>query len=61
MENLYSLTGFQWLVIFGLSIGAGAIGALVSNAWTRYDALLMFLGGSVGTFIIILISRIYLY
>ena len=61
MENLYSLTGLQWLIIFGMSIGMGAIGALVSNAWTRYDALLMFLSLSVGTFIVILISRIYLY
>ena len=61
MENLYSLTGLQWLIIFGMSIGMGAIGALVSNAWTRYDALLMFLSLSVGTFILILIGRIYLY
>ena len=60
MENLYSLTGFQWLVIFGISIGAGVLLVLVGRTQTYREALIDFLIGSVCIFIVILISRILL-
>ena len=61
MENLYSLTGFQWLFIFGISIAMGALGVLVGYTQTYRSALIDFLIGSVCSFIVILISRIFLY
>tara|TARA_B110000196_G_C20485316_1_gene359835 strand:- start:193 stop:396 length:204 start_codon:yes stop_codon:yes gene_type:complete len=60
MENLYFLTGFQWLFIFRLSRGMRALGVLVGYTKTYRSALIDFLVASLGSFIIIIICQIYL-
>ena len=59
IENLYSVTGLQWLIIFGSSIAMGFLLFLLGHDLNH--RLKLFGVMTIGTFIIIIIGRMYLW
>ena len=57
MENLYSLTGLQWLFVFGASIVMGVTLFFTGNPHARVRSFVLM---TIGAFIVIITSIIFL-